>query len=457
MKPYKKEIDRIFEGIADERAELPESAQNTIAALPKPRPSAARRRSLLMRATAVVLVPLLILMMLSPVLLPLFFQGGSDLSPDPSNMPANPNEPPKPGGPNNPFDYSSANYYQNAVALAAVKTMDGSKAQKNAAPASYRIAGTPPDGSVAPAAGNPVAAQVDGSADFAAPVAGNPDISGVNGLSDGAAPLNELYTDEEGNLRVTYAYTAVRIDRAYEFYIKAPQGTDDFVTKACGDGTLRAIVANFILYDGPDGGLAGEMILVVIGEKGMVHCLDGGGPGDVEFSMHKFLSGEGIEKNTKFEGYGFCVLADGDYHSYTQGNHFLADSAYDLRVVDKDSGTTLYRFVQGSYDECGAGEIYSFTDLCPLFADVTVLSEPSDPKQSEGLRFLVSYVSVSSGIQQEITIITTAETAFEGITAEEITVGKYLRIEFEEGSGIIDGVWALCAVKIIALETGEII
>jgi hypothetical protein len=131
----------------------------------------------------------------------------------------------------------------------------------------------------------------------------DPDVA--NGLKIGETP--------DGYAYIRYPFDFIKITEATRFKIK---GYDvPIIKETCGEGEIEIIIADFIAFaQSPNGDLVdvvGEKLIVFMGELGLYCCLnDGGGGYGYDFSSHKKLNADSIEKDLTPPIHRFYVNLD---------------------------------------------------------------------------------------------------------------------------------------------------
>ena len=133
---------------------------------------------------------------------------------------------------------------------------------------------------------------------------------------------------------------------------------------------MRVIIAEFTVTF--EDGFIYDTVIVVVGEKGMYHCLSNSYYVSAQsleftkdalefivFSNHKYFKGNSIEKND--------VMDDGIMIYRYADNVFAMEYVFDLYPGDYstslDKKRNEYIFISGSYSETNTAEIYTFSEL----------------------------------------------------------------------------------------------
>jgi len=191
------------------------------------------------------------------------------------------------------------------------------------------------------------------------------------------APYNEAIdnsasndSNEADNGPITvYNFDTITIDSAFEFRVEASLEFDDKIIEKTGTGELRVIIAEFTVAF-TDGSIS-DTIIVVVGEKGMYHCMLNTyyesaqslefGKNALEFrafSPHKYFKGKAIEKNND-QADSIIVYRYAD-NVFAMEYVFNLYSNYDS-IPEKEINE--YVFVDGSYLENNTAEVYTLFDF----------------------------------------------------------------------------------------------
>jgi|GEM_PF-3452967 len=307
-----------------------------------------------------------------------------------------------------PYNVLDSHFYQNAIALAAIQTIDAQNKE--------------------PTTNNTSERKILPMVNTALSVSSDSDIQ---------------YQRNIQHQKNVFRYTGIRIDRVFEFYVAPKQGANDFLTENCGDGELRVLVADFtfligrnVITDGierPAWAPGTEVIVVVIGEKGMYHCLcngsrnvDGGYTIEWEFSSDKYLNGFDLIKDSSSGFNRICVNQTGESFAFQTKTG---------DVSTQNEHTIDYTCMDETYAICDKAVLYDFTDVCLPFIDITVLSYPENYMRPEfnkefevvsrslSKRFLATYTSMDENgveVENEIFIVFSLDTGFDGLYFENL-------------------------------------
>jgi len=294
---------------------------------------------------------------------------------------------------------------------------------------------------------------MDDNADVSSKPVFCPENTELSALTNAVLPAAKETNVSSEN--ITYEFDSVRIDKAFEFYVTA-DFADDFVTAVCGkERELRVIIADFTLFG--NSGNIGETIVVVAGEDGIYSCLLnsyiapewGNDQAFVQrwgFSSHKKLNGTNVEKNFDEWGNVICVteIMPGVFNFEAGGSENVYQNFWDVKALTL--GEPNYGFVEGSYRETGASEIYGLNIISSLSLDAKTESAPVEYKlpvfnekfevigQKDAKIFAVSCdCTDASGAQiDKLYVVITGDTVLSNVTLEELKEGKNIRINFKD-------------------------
>lgn len=265
--------------------------------------------------------------------------------------------------------------------------------------------------------------------------------------------LRENYSP--ASAKISYPFTGIVIREAYIFSVIVPEDNTGFLSKQCGSGVLRTIIAKFDLFDGPELWDNDEWIIVIEGSIGVFHALTNS-QGNIiengqivtnlwEFSDHKRIIGKEVVKQERYPIKKVYVEKTGSDVNF--GTSLLMENG-------SQEESQFYRLQANSLEYYDKEMIYDALD----FVDPELLGKiVSDPKEKmityldeNGVSVTknvhvvsLEYVDEEDGkqLKRQCQVIITEETVL-NVPIKDLGIGRGVKISFTEVNQTLNQIFA---------------